>query len=78
MACRVGITTNPKRRKEEWKRVYPNMKNWKVYSPFASRKEAQMWEDKTKIEYGCVASPGGNEPDDPDAVWRGYYFEYKK
>jgi hypothetical protein len=73
MSCRAGITTRPEERKKEWLIEYPSMRNWQVFGPFASREMAQSWENS---QYGCDKSHGGNEPDDRNAKWFGYRFNY--
>lgn len=74
MLCRVGITTDLERRKEEHEGVFKNVRNWQEFGPFKNRDEAQAWEDKTAEEYGCEHHHGGDEPDNPYAQWYGYYF----
>ena len=72
MGCRAGITTRPTDRKTEWQQRYPNMRNWLLSGPFASRKEAQSWEDRQP----CEKSGGGADPDSPSAKWYGYRFDF--
>lgn len=72
MKCRAGITTRPEDRKQEWKVRYPSMKNWELFGPFASRAEAQKWEDNQL----CEKSGGGSDPDSPFAKWYGYKFDF--
>lgn len=73
MACYAGITTDLQRRKEELQRNFPTMKNWTPQGPFENREKAQEWENK---QYECGKHPGGNEPDNPNAKWHGYRFDY--
>jgi hypothetical protein len=73
MACRAGITTRPTDRKNEWKERYPNMRDWGLVGPFATRQEAQAWENRQR---GCDRSGGGDEPDYLGARWWGYRFDY--
>jgi hypothetical protein len=73
MTCRAGITTRPEDRKREWRLEHPTMRHWEVVGPFASRQEAQSWEDRQR---GCERSGGGDEPDYPGARWYGYRFDY--
>lgn len=37
MACQVGITTDPDRRKEEWKRKYPHLWGWEIIGQHATK-----------------------------------------
>lgn len=74
MACRVGITTDLKRRKAEHERTYRNVRSWREHGPFDNRRAAQDWEDKNKGS--CDAHGGGSDPDSSTAKWYGYYFEH--
>ena len=76
MACRVGITTDVETRKSDWEGEYPTMTNWKILAQGLSRDEAQKMEDSFAFAHSCEASPGGNEPDDPNATWSVYRFEF--
>ena len=76
MACRVGITTDPKRRKAEWAARHPDMGNWEVIAGPIPRAEAQSIEDAQALIYGCEAHHGGDEPDVPGAGWYVYKFDY--
>lgn len=73
MACRVGITTRPNERRQEWQLKYPNLRNWQTVGPFPSRQAAQGWEDS---QTSCERSGGGNDPDNPSARWYGYSFNF--
>jgi hypothetical protein len=74
MGCRVGITTDPERRQSEWETVYKNLRQWQILGTYAKREDAQALETKTAEEHGCEASPGGNEPDNPNVQWSVYHF----
>lgn len=74
MACRVGITTNPGRRKREWESEYPTLRNWRIVSRHKTKSAAQAAEDRFADSYGCDASPGGAGPE--HANWCVYVFEY--
>lgn len=76
MGCRVGITTNVEERKADWEGEYPNMTNWKVVANGLSRDKAQEMENTLSLAHSCDASPGGNEPEDPNATWSVYRFEF--
>jgi hypothetical protein len=73
MGCRAGITTRLAERKQEWLVEYPNMTNWKAFGPFQDREAAQAWED---AQTECDRSPGGDNPDDPNAEWFSYRFDF--
>ena len=74
MACRVGITTDPDRRKEEWKLEYPNLQGWEIIGKHRTKSAAQAQEDREAEERGCVSSQGGADAD--GATWFVYYFRY--
>ena len=76
MACRIGITTNPEKRKEEWKRIHPTMRNWTIEASGLSRTAAQAIEDRLAKNRGCEASPGGREPENNRNNWSVYSFDY--
>ena len=75
MACRVGITTDPDRRKQEWRSRYPvTFRDWQFFGPY-SRQQAQMEEDRLAKLWGCEASPGGREPESA-SWWYVYKFQH--
>ena len=74
MACRVGIATNPERRKKEWKNEYPSLRNWKVVKTFESKSDAQAFETRLASDRRCVSSAGGDGKE--HAAWSVYYFEF--
>ena len=74
MACRVGITTDPERRKQEWEREQPTLRRWRILSTHRTRSAAQTRENQEARNRGCQAHPGGPGPE--RATWRVYYFEY--
>lgn len=76
MACRVGITTDPKRREAEWKSECPSMRNWKIESEHYSKSEAQKEEDRLAKLRGCVSARGGREPENA-TLWYVYSFTYR-
>ena len=76
MACRTGITTNLNRRRAEHENDYPTLSNWRVFGPYPTRQEAQQCENDIKKKYGCEASGGGRDPDDPNLPWHCYYFAF--
>lgn len=77
MPCKVGITTDLNRRKGEWQAIHPTLKNWKeLGSPHDTRESAQNAENLVAVTSGCEHAPGGREPNDPDAKWHVYRFDY--
>ena len=75
MPCRVGITTDPVRRKKEWESEYSSLRNWQTYGPYTTRQKAQEKENQLAVIYGCASHPGGREPDD-SAYWYAYKFDH--
>lgn len=76
MACRIGITTDLNARKAYWESVHPTLKDWQVLAGPTTRSEAQALETQLAEEHGCVAHPGGNDPDDGSNQWYVYGFNY--
>ncbi len=75
MGCRIGITTNPEERRNDWNRDYPGLKNWRIIAgPFTTKYEAQIVETDMAKQYGCVAAPGGR--DVPGLSWYVYMFDF--
>ena len=74
MACRVGITTDPQRREQEWRNRHPYMRNWRILNQCPTKSEAQQLEDGYIRRYGCQGSPGGGGIE--FGTWHVYYFEY--
>ena len=74
MACRIGITTAPDRRKQEWQKQYPHMSDWKILTTCSSKSEAQAEEERLSKEHGCEAHPGGDGNE--DATWYVYMFNH--
>lgn len=70
---RVGVTTDPWRRRGEWVRKYPDMSNWRSEGPFRNQKDARQWEKKQR---GYDNSNGGDDRGNPDAIRYGYRFDY--
>jgi hypothetical protein len=75
--CRVGITTDIVGRRAKWKTAYPRMRNWKILEEHSSKADAQEARERLAGNYKCEAHKGGDDPDDPNARWVVYYFEYE-
>ena len=69
MPTYCGITTDPKTRKEQHKRKFPKLSNWRIVKTFKTKKEAQDWENR---QTGCRSHAGGTAR----GPWYGYKFEY--
>ena len=74
MACQVGMTTDPERRKEEWKRRRPTLRNWQIFSTHPTKTEAQEAETREARARGVNSGEGGDGPE--RATWYVYYFGY--
>ncbi|MCY4161582.1 MAG: hypothetical protein OXC92_02330 [Flavobacteriaceae bacterium] len=74
MACRIGITTDPKARRKDWEREYPNLKNWTILKTFSKKSDAQQYEKQEAERQNCDSAPGGagREYD----KWYVYRFEF--
>lgn len=74
--CRVGITTDPSRRKRQWEsETGSSLPTWQEYGPYATRQEAQTAEDQLARINGCTSHHGGANPDKP-SDWYVYVFYY--
>ena len=74
MACRVGITTNPERRKKEWQQEYPHLWDWTIIAKYGTKSAAQARENQEAKRRGCASSPGGGGPE--VATWHVYFFRH--
>ena len=74
MACRIGITTDPNRRKGEWGAKYPKLSGWAILGTYNSKSDAQDAETSFARLYGGESAPGGagSERD----TWYVYKFNY--
>lgn len=76
MACRVGITTDPGGREQDWRSRYPRtFKNWQIVGGPYPRWQAQMEENRLANLWGCESHHGGREPK-LARLWYVYKFEY--
>lgn len=74
MACIVGMTTNPDRRKKERKEEYPNLYDWRIMGTYGTKSEAQREENRIARRHGCDSGRGGAGPE--RATWHVYKFKY--
>lgn len=74
MGCRVGITTDPDRRKREWQQEYPNLWDWKLLAEYATKSAAQARENEEAARRSCDSGYGG--PGDEYDTWHVYYFRF--
>ena len=75
MGCRVGITTDLKKRRQFWENKCIGFNNWHSYGHF-SREIAQRKETELAKRRGCVAHSGGSNPDNPNAKWYVCFFNF--
>ena len=74
MPCQVGITTDPQRRWEEWRRDRPSLRNWRILSVHNTKTAAQQAENREAAARGCNSGAGGAGPE--RETWSVYYFDY--
>ncbi len=78
ISCRIGMTTNPERRKKEWERDYRkqgnNIISWNIVKTYKSKSAAQEFETKEAKKQNCEAHSGGRGPE--KATWYVYKLEY--
>ena len=72
MACTVGITTDPDRRRAEHQRRYPNMSGWTLLSRHNTKTAAQTEETRVANRDGCHSYHGGGRLE--YATWYVYKF----
>lgn len=75
MPCRVGMTTNPQRRKSEHENDVRNLRNWQIIASGLTREEAAEREQREAQTRGCDRHGGGADPDRP-REWSVYYFQH--
>ena len=73
---RVGITTDPKRRRKLWMRRVTGFRNWRIVRRFATKEEAQAFELVYSGERGSVSYQGGRPS--RKRVWYVYQFNYSE
>ena len=73
MLCRVGITTDPERRRKEWEKEVVGLSGWEILATFPTKEKAQAYEDQYAANSGCKGHAGG--PDTP-GTWSVYRFDY--
>lgn len=75
MACQVGITTDLARRKREWERARPGLRNWQqIGGSHSTKSSAQAAEDRYANLYGCNSGSGGGGREYD--TWYVYKFDY--
>lgn len=74
MVCRIGITTDPDKRKKDWENQYPSLYDWKILEKCYSKYDAQNAENRFARQYGCESHPGGSGEE--GGVWYVYKFSY--
>lgn len=74
MACQIGITTHPDRRRREWATTRPRLYNWRILATYTSRSAAQAAENQMARSQGCTSGEGGGGPE--YATWYLYRFDY--
>ena len=78
VSCRIGITMNLEKRKQQWKNEYLKkgiiIKKWTVLSTHQSKSSAQAVETREAKKQNCIAYPGGRGAE--KATWYVYKIEY--
>lgn len=73
MPCRVGITTDPDRRRAEWEAEVVGLSGWRRLGTYPTKAQAQAHEDDYARKTGCLAHAGGPAAAGP---WHVYRFDY--
>ena len=74
ISCRIGMTTDPDRRKKEWERKENCVRNWKILGKYQSKKLAQEIEIKEAKKQNCDYHSGGRGKEKDN--WFIYRFEF--
>ena len=74
MPCQIGITTDPERRRRQWTRERPTLRNWEILGAYATKTLAQNAENQLAQQYGCNHGEGGDGPE--QGPWYSYRFDY--
>ena len=74
MACRIGITTDPEKRKLYWEGQHPTLRNWEILEWHNTKSAAQKAETRLAKQYNCTAHPGGDGPENDR--WAVYKFDH--
>lgn len=79
MDYRIGITTRPDARKEEWKQIYPSLRDWVILEKHDSKEDAELQEMRLARVMGCIPSDFGDIPEeaDPGKPWCVYRFAFE-
>ncbi len=73
MPCRVGITTDPQKRKLQWERRVVGLTNWKLLGKYHGKENARQKGAEYAATAGCNAHSGGPDIRGP---WYVYRFDY--
>ena len=83
MPCRVGITTDPQKRRKYWESRVIGLENWRTHGIHLSKEDAQKEEDRRVQDCSsrgnrgtCHGHAGGGDP--KDEVWTVYSFDYTR
>ena len=55
--CRVGITTNLTQRESDWRRVYPNLYNFRTLETHSSKSSARQQKIDLRVRKAAPPSP---------------------
>ena len=73
MAWKVGITTDPEKRKQYWQSLHPHLEGWRIIASGLSYSDAQREEIECARRCGCESHSGG--PDITGNIWSVYRFD---
>ncbi len=77
MPCKVGITTDPEKRKAYWETQVVGLTDWEILKKFTRKEDAQQFETQYAKLHGCFAQQGGAETGGPWYVYRFNYIRSK-
>lgn len=83
MPCKIGITTNPERRRVYWQNRAEGFANWQILEIFRSKAAAKEYEAAYALRHGCETDLDDSDPPrtsrEPKIQhdwWHVYHFDY--
>lgn len=73
MPCSVGISTDPKRKKEEWELKVSRLRKWHTEGPYRTKEAAQKKKRELIARYNCQRD---TQKAEAPGLWYVYMIEY--
>ena len=78
MPCRVGVTVDPVRRREEWEALVVNLRDWNVIGIAPTWKRAMVLAAEYAKKTTRLADPGEVGEVEEACPWHIYSFSYTR